>query len=187
MKPTIKNKKLDIILENVKTKKQPSNLEEIGFSIIGGYIFSLLEISDMPEVNLALDLTYDTIKNLTQAVAEEFCFGMNPQSGYSIDQNIEIAEKTIASYLIGLALNEENAKIEVIEQKKKTANESGALSLTCFCGESSVDFISEIEGSVRFSNNKLILNMDTAIDAYKHLTGIDLSQFDVESMEGTFS
>ena len=61
---------------------------------------------------MKLDLTYDTVGGLLTAVGYEMLAGK--PSGYSLNETIEIAEKTIASYLMLLAMNEHNASLNII-------------------------------------------------------------------------
>ena len=134
MKPTIKNKSLKKILENGKNVKNSNDIQESGLTIVGGYVYSLLEIAEWPEVNLPLDLTYGTVKNLTTTIGWEFSAGQKPGSGYSVKENVEMAEKTIASYLACLAMNEENADIIIKETKKRSLTETGELTATTVRG-----------------------------------------------------
>ena len=182
MKPTIKNKALKRILENGKNVKMSSDIQENGLTIIGGYVYSLLEITEWPEVNLPLDLTYGTVKNLPAAIGWEFSAGQNPGSGYSTERNIAIAEKTIAAYLDCLAMNEENASIVIKVTKERTSTDMGELTATCVRGIASVDFLGEIADCVSYLDKNLIVNMDKAVDAYRTLTGKDLTQYGVDGL-----
>lgn len=181
-----KNKALKKIIENGKNEKVSHDIQENGLTIIGGYVWSLLEIAELPEVNLPLDLTYETVENLPAAIGWEFSIGQKPGSGYSVEKNVEIAEKTIAAYLDCLAMNEENAGIIIKVTKERTSTNMGELTATCVRGIASVDFLGEITGSVSFSDKKLTVNMDKAICAYKALTGKDLKQYGVDGLIGEF-
>ena len=130
--------------------------------------------------------TYETVENLPAAIGWEFSIGQKPGSGYSVENNVKIAEKTIAAYLDCLAMNEENAGIIIKVTKERTSTNMGELTATCVRGIASVDFLGEITGSVSFSDKKLTVNMDKAICAYKALTGKDLKQYGVDELIGEF-
>ena len=192
MDPVFKNPTLKIIIKKGKNAKTDGTTRDIGFSMIGGYVYSLLEVAGWPEVKLDLDLTYATVKNLAPAIAWEFSAGMNPKSGYTAEQNVEIAEKTLASYLMCLALNEENAVITVKEAKDRSVETINSPSrwsgfdINVSRGIVTVNFLKEIIGSVTISGNKLTVRTDKAIKTYKTLTGNDLSGCGVEGLTGEF-
>ena len=56
---------------------------QLGTLYMVEYISSLLEIVEEPGVNLKLDLTYETIKNLPGVIAHQFMVGKN--SRYSLE------------------------------------------------------------------------------------------------------
>ena len=192
MKLSIKNPVIKTILKKGETGKASGSTAEIGHAIIGGYVYSLLDVAGFPEVNIKLDLTYKTIKELPKAIAWEFSVGMNRKSVYTISQNIEIAEKSIASYLMLLAVNEENAELVVSEASDRNIKTISApdrwsgFDITARRGIAGVDFLKEIHGSVFINNSELTIQMDKAIKAYKNLTGKDLGLYGVDGLIGSF-
>ena len=82
---------------------------QLGMHYMVGYLSSLIEIAEHPVVNLKLDLSYETVRNLPGVIAQQFMAGEN--SGYSTEVNMEIAQKTIATYLTLLAANQHGLTI----------------------------------------------------------------------------
>ena len=82
---------------------------QLGMIYMVGYLSSLIEIAENPRVNLKLDLTYETVRNLPGVIAHQFMVGKN--SGYSLEECTEIAQKTIATYLTLLAANQHGLTI----------------------------------------------------------------------------
>ena len=193
MKPTIKNIAIQTILERGKNEATTGTALELGYSMVGGYVASMLEIIEGEKLPVPLDLTYKTVGNLPEAIGWVFAACISPGSEYSIEQSVEIAEKTLAAYLICLALNEENAEIDVQEPQDESDETvfspvkwSGFRVLSRL-GTVAVDFLQEIHGSVTFTDQQLTGQMESAVSAYQRLTGKDLAALGVESFSGDFS
>ena len=205
MKLNIKNKKIedainfenkfniskaDILSANTEKIVKSMSMEQIGMNILWGYVSSLAEIAEDDYVNLELDLTYDTVKNLALAAAYEFVAGSNPASGYSQKQNIETAEKTIAAYLMFLSINDDNCELHITEQKTfpeegfTVTNKWSVVDIYVISDLRKFDFLEAIHGDVTVSGNELIVNMENIMSVYKQATRKDLAEYGVDSITG---
>ena len=148
---THKISKLSVI-DGAKIYEKASTQEK-GLSVLLGYVSSYVEIANIPDINLPLDLTYNTVGNLATALCYLFMIGRN--SHYKDAQNIEILEKTIAAYLYFLAANEHDIKINVKPDAK-----------------------SKKWTGVRITASKAI----GELSSYKNLTGVDLTDYSVDDV-----
>lgn len=167
-----------------------TNLEEKAMFILLGYVSSLHEISEYPEVGIDIDLTYGTVQNVLSVVLEEFAAGMSPCSKYSLDENIEIAEKTIAAYFMFLAINDDNASLSFDYDHTFPNNyeESLAGIRVYLCSRlGRCNLLKEIHGSVFYTERTITIYVDRLIDAYKKITGKNLAEYGVEFSQGVFA
>lgn len=163
--------------------------EQRGLQFQCSFITSLLEIADFPEVMLSLDLTYETIGNLLTVIGYEF----SAQRGaYDNSTNINILEKSIASYLTWLAANEHNLKIEVTEKRYTDPLQMqwDPLWHGCnivVCGSLiKEDFLDAIHGQITVTDKKLTIRMRNIIVSYKRITGHDLTADGVDDVQIEF-
>ena len=160
---------------------------EAAMCFMVGYLSSLLEVAEFPEVNLKLDLTYGTIENLPGAIAYEFMVGMN--SGYSSAENIEIAEKTIATYLTLVAMNEHKltytVKVGEFDAKNPSKNFTG-ISVMVNNILAQYDFLDAAHGCLQYKANEITVLVSDVCIAYKNLTGVDLKEIGLDDMQAEF-
>ena len=160
---------------------------EAAMCFVVGYISSLIEVAEYPEVNLKLDLTYETIENLPDAIAYEFMVGMN--SGYSLNENIEIAEKTIASYLTFVAMNEHQLAYTVkegtLDPKNPGKNFTG-ISVMVNNMLAQCNFLEAAHGCLQYKENEITVLVSDVCKAYKNLTGVDLKEFGLDDLQAEF-
>ena len=155
--------------------------EDVAYSILWGYISSIVEISDTPQVKAPIDLTYNTVKNLPYLAGYAFVGSRCNRDSDAIC--IDTAEKTIAAYLYFLAANEHNTKILVnIPGTGKWADYFDISAQSLFA---KADFLSDMKGQVVLVKDDLLeIHMDKVINSYKIITGIDLKDHGVDSMRG---
>ena len=196
MKTIVKNKQIQEMLEfeekydlnNLTLEEQRKvypklSLKETIMHIFYGYYQSLSDLVENSEYKMKLDLTYDTVGGLLTAVVYEMLAGK--PSGYSLNETIEIAEKTIASYLMLLAMNEHNALLNII-RSIEYQNESfdigirwaTALKVLIANAVSQFDFLEAIHGKVKMRNGEIRINPRQIADKYKNLTGVDLYSYE---------
>ena len=146
---------------------------DIVMNIMLGYISSLDEIAETPEIDLHLDLTYDTIKDFPTAVAYEF--GAFEDTSSPFDNKVEIAIKTIASYLTFLAANEHGLEIigEFCGDHNAPDTYSGLFALVGTINARE-DFLAAAAGCVEFNGKDLEVYYSKIRDAYMRVTGVDL-------------
>ena len=170
-------KKIDIT-----SNQAPQSYTETAMGIMHGYLSSLKEVANFPEVNLEIDLSYENTKNLLEIIAYEFIVGIN--SDYSKDECIEIAEKTIASYFTFLASNEHDLSIKV-NSLNDTKAPNTYIGLCILINDHNI--LSSISGCVKCENNVLTIYTSKLRDMYAALTGVDLSQYGIEDAEFDFN
>lgn len=162
--------------------------EEMGMSILWGYVSSLCEVSKDLAVNAELDLTYSTMLNFMKAVGGVFASVSNPLAGNAEKTIAEIIEKTIASYLMLLAINDDKANIFFSRDIGTSAAElyspvkwSGIkIEIGNMLWKS--DFLDAIHGTATVKGNELIVRTDKIVRAYQQLTGKNLADFGMEDM-----
>lgn len=156
---------------------------EMALNILWGYVSSLIEHSEMSTKKTPIDLTYNTVKNLPYFTGCEFV-GCRC-NGDSDAECIDVAEKSIASYLYFLAANEHNTKIHV-EQRPGTGKWADYFEICAQGPFMKADFLSDMKGQVVLvEDNVLEIYMDKVIVSYKMITGVDLKDYDVDSMQGS--
>ena len=161
--------------------------KELAMCYMEGYLSSLIEVAEYPEVNLKLDLTYETVENLPNAIAYEFLVGMN--SGYSLAENIEIAEKTIATYLTLLAMNEHQLTYTVRDEEfdpKNPGKNFTGISVIVNKMFIQCNFLEAAHGCLKYKANEITVLVSNVCKAYKNLTGVDLKEFGLDDLQGTF-
>jgi len=165
--------------EDIKTM----GATEVAMNIMANYLISLIRVSEFPGVNLELDLTYATIGSLPAVIGYEFITGKN--SGRSLAENIEIAEKTVASYLTLLALNLHNSAV-VGAATGDINNRNTFSSVEVMVGTvfSKVNFLAAMRGQVRYEGTKLTVCLSNIRDAYKQATGVDLTEYSSHFEDG---
>lgn len=157
--------------------------EDMAYQMLWGYIYTILEISEDPMVKIPLDLTYSTVENLPRLVGGAFLASRN--QGDSDAESIEIAEKTVASYLYFLATNEHGTKIQV--EKSSNGKWASALEISAQALFIKADFLSDMKGQVILvKDNLLEIRMDKVISSYKVVTGVDLKDYCVDSAQCEF-
>ena len=152
---------------------------EKALAILWGYVSSLIEHSELPEINAPLDLTYNTVKNLPRLAGCEF--GGCRNKGDSEAECMDVAAKAIASYLYFLAANEHNTKIRV-DEYPYTGKWADYFEISTQGTFIKVDFLSDMKGQiVAIEDNILEIYMDNVINSYKTITGINLKEYGVDS------
>lgn len=167
---------------------EKATAEEMGMSILWGYVSSLCEVSKDLAVNAELDLTYSTMLNFMKAVGGVFASVSNPLAGNTEKTIAEIIEKTIASYLMLLAINDDKANIFFSRDIGTSAAElyspvkwSGIkIEIGNMLWKS--DFLDAIHGAATVKGNELIVRTDKIVRAYQQLTGKNLADFGMEDM-----
>ena len=156
-----------------------STAEEIGMNMLWGYVSTLIEVSGFPELAKPLDLTYDTLPHLLDALSYLYLLG--PSGGYSEEQNVEITEKVSAAYLTFLAANEHGHPILVRRVSDPEDRKDGSFwnGFEIRVGTTSfqADFLKMLHGAVTPGDNTLSIRFGDASDAYGMLTGKDLKDF----------
>lgn len=154
---------------------------EKGMNVLYGFVNSLIEVSEFPEINIDLDLTYKTIEGLLPAIAYEFMVGCN--SGYSFDENIDIAEKTIAAYLMFLCANEHDYQIKVTKPDICNPNiDWSGMIIKIDNGTKSYDMLDNLRGCVKSKNGVIVIEIEKIIRAYQSITAVDLKQYKWEDV-----
>ena len=162
----------------VSKRQAKLSIDDTMKEILSGYMSTFFEaVSDGPK----LDVTYDTVKNLSSALSKLFAF--QKAKMMPIPQNIRTIGMTLASYLALLAINEHNAKISAI-RRKKTADflMADVIDMLVTIGGKSVSLLEPCslsinQNSVLMLNNPgLTIEIDRAVAAYKELTNVDLSE-----------
>lgn len=162
----------------------------IGEHIIGGYLFSLLEIAQM--AGEKLDLTYDTIKNIYKVLGYMY---MAESETYPPDENRTIVGKTVAVYMMALCANVHNCEInyENVVSPLMAKETMRALMTNTWSGITAqvgkleqIDFYTVGVDSVLENpippHNGFVVDFTGPIEAYKKATGDDLRQYGLEEI-----
>lgn len=152
--------------------------EQRAMSALLNYLTTMLKVTELPEVNAQIDLTYDTAQNLTEVLLCSFSILNN--SDTEMDEIIVIIEGVIASYLSLLAANEHNVHINAVKAKRFGFRKKLNIILSSETGEAG--FFEDISGMVTASEEYIKIDMERISSAYKKLTGIDLTQYNINSV-----
>ena len=154
--------------------------EEIGMNMLWGYVSSLIEISEFPELQKPLDLTRGTLPHLIDVLCYQYLLGK--EAGDAEERSAEIAEKAVAAYLTLLAANEHGDRISVgrapVLIPEATADRELWTGFSIEVGNDlcRVDFLKTVLGGIVPEKGGLRLRLDGALDAYRLLTGKDLRE-----------
>lgn len=142
------------------------------------YVMTMLKVTELPEVDVQLDLTYDTADNFLEVVLCSFSILNN--SNTEMGEIIRILESVIASYLSLLAANEHNVHINAVKAKRFGFRKKLNIILSSETGEA--NFFEDISGMVTASEKYIKIDMERIISSYKKLTGTDLSEYNINSV-----
>ncbi len=185
------NPKIDEMLKNAidtenrseekrQKKTESMSASEMGESIIAGYWLTFFsqakKTNDFSYEQFNMDCFGEDIKNLFQLVIRES----------TLDRTKEVIAKTIAAYLYGLAMNEENCGIYVSRMRTELTAKDAKLpplwanAFSVKTGkEDRKDFLEAALESLQYPvkiAGGLYLNMKPFVKAYKKATGVDLSE-----------
>ena len=157
-------------------------MEQRAYKFIMGYLHSITRALESKSDTMKLDLTYETVENMYTGLGALFQWQKHQK--VQTEMNIQIIEKSIAAYLILLAINEHNAAISVTP-KKQLGGWSGCDIVLEKSGKK-VDFLKDITGKVYFKGGKLIIYMKQLMATYKDFTGKDLAECGIDDIEISF-
>ena len=167
-----------------------STSEEIGMNMLWGYVSSLIEISEFPELGRPLDLTYGTLSHIVDVVSYQYLIG--PNAGYTEERNLEIAEKAVAAYMTFLAANEHGYRITVRQAGELSRDVTGDGELwTGFeikVGHTlyQADLLKTVHGRIYHDEGTLYLRLDELRETYRLLTGKDPGEYGIGNIRVHF-
>ncbi len=193
MNIVIKNNHIQELLNMYNRMASLSNKEEqeymskcnntqLGEYLIMGYVADMLRNS--AEINRELDLSYDTVENITPTLNPRFreiCEMKNPRQSNALS-----LAKSLASYLFLLAMNEHNCTLKVNQMATAiipaSQNEGplwgGVLRIKTGIRRE-LDYLPAVIEGVQMlpvpSKPLLMFTMNPVIRAYRSSTGIDLT------------
>ena len=165
-------------------KKNNVPKDRMYFQILIGYVSSLGDIASDKIVNLDLDLTYNTVKNLPIVIA----YGFNGWSNCSLNERIDISVKSLAAYLMLLCVNEHNCGIQINIPAIYTAdslNHGWSGAYVCTGTKQKKDLLNIAKESVKYESKTLTIDTEKLNTAYKEMTGVDLSKYGLDGIEAT--
>lgn len=142
------------------------------------YVMTMLKVAVLPEVDVQLDLTYDTADNFLEVVLCSFSILNN--SDTEMGEIIRILESVIASYLSLLAANEHNVHINAVKAKRFGFRKKLNIILSSETGEA--NFFEDISSMVTASEKYIKIDMERVCYSYKKLTGIELTKYNINSV-----
>lgn len=155
-------------------------------AIIGAYTVELAKAAG--EAGLTLDLTYETIKNISAAAM--ILYNQQHINGYEDERNKRVTCRTIAGYFVVLAINNHDCSIEVkaySNKKNETRPEQWADRYVIKLNlKKNSDFLQHIWDGADDTpieiENGFMIDVDSLIEAYERLTGVNLVEKGLANM-----
>ena len=172
---------------------------DIVFSIVRGYFLSFCDYIEKAEEVFSgsptLDLTYDTVKNLTSILWLQYNDYVVLNGG-DAPRAISIAKKTLASYLMLLCMNEHGclpdiSKQDDFEEIIATPIASATRSDNTWCGmtikvgiKEKIDLIKEVDNAVKITKRgNFRIRLSHVAEMYKRMCGVDLYKCGISDYE----
>lgn len=184
-------KMVDLLFENIgldtnglAEKAAGLSIHEIGQSITGAFVSDLL--TESADTDVPLELTYDTVKELTACAARLYTYNISV-NGMEIAHAKSLFCRMIAAYLIYLCANEHGCKLDVSKlASAPSPSEDEKYWASCIeiriGNKSKVNFlVAAIEGMKFSSLRKSVTGQEwysvaPLVEAYKKATGADLAE-----------
>lgn len=155
------------------------------FQILIGYASSLDDIANDEDVNLDLDLTYNTVKNLPLVIA----YGFKCWADCTTAERVDISAKSLAAYLTLLCENEHQCGIELIKPflyNEKIINYGWCGNIFRTGVKEKKDLLGIAKESVRYADSSLIIEDEAIRQAYREMTGVELSEYGYDGLTAVF-
>ncbi len=162
--------------ESTEIFKHSTN-EQRGLSALYGYLVPLAKTAAVKEIDLPLDLTYNTADNFLTVMLGMYSICIQSMEP---DECSAIMEHTIASYLYFLGANEHDLALRVAPLSRNPFRKKLRITLVSQKGEA--DFFMDVKGMVSASKSNLKIDMEQVLRSYKTITGIDLTQFGIDNV-----
>lgn len=183
-------------------KKNNFTDERIFFSIMIGYLSSVCEMADeyndQTDENVSLDLTYDTVANLPVILGYQY-FAYVRSGSFTSEKALEIANKTLAAYLMILCMNEHmcfptvsrlnnyDAIMKSIAGDNDLTHQDSWLGYTIKVGvNKEYDLLQELGQVVKISASGVFrIRISRLVELYKQMCGVDLREKGLDDFETT--
>ena len=206
--PTIKTdyeyfkKTLGLSIEETSrlwTKNKFSEERKV-FSILIGYLDSICDIADrcenQYEPHPMLDLTYETVEHLPLVLGHQY-FSYVESGLYTGEKALEIANKTLAAYLMLLCMNEHMcfptvSRLNNFEDIRKslgsdmhTTHKDSWMGCTIKVGvDKEMDLLTELGNVIRVSaSGAFRVRISRLVELYKQMCGVDLREMGLDDFE----
>jgi hypothetical protein len=183
------------------TRNNYSN-ERMVFSILIGYLSSLGEMADeyndQTDDKVSLDLTYDTVANLTTVLGYQY-FAYVRSGSYTSEKALEIVNKTLAAYLMLICMNEHmcfptvsrlnnyDAIMKSIAGDNDLSHQDSWMGYTVKVGvNKEYDLLQELGQVVKVSSSGVFrIRISRLVELYKQMCGVDLREKGLDDFEAT--
>lgn len=183
-------------------KKNNFTDERIIFSIMIGYLSSVCEMADeyndQTDENVSLDLTYDTVANLPAVLGYQY-FAYVRSGSFTSEKALEIANKTLAAYLMILCMNEHmcfptvsrlnnyDAIMKSIAGDNDLTHQDSWMGYTIKVGvNKEYDLLQELGQIVKVSASGVFrIRISRLVELYKQMCGVDLREKGLDDFEAT--
>lgn len=183
-------------------KKNNFTDERIIFSIMIGYLSSVCEMADeyndQTDENVSLDLTYDTVANLPAVLGYQY-FAYVRSGSFTSEKALEIANKTLAAYLMILCMNEHmcfptvsrlnnyDAIMKSIAGDNDLTHQDSWMGYTIKVGvNKEYDLLQELGQVVKVSASGVFrIRISRLVELYKQMCGVDLREKGLDDFEET--
>ena len=183
-------------------KKNNFTDERIIFSIMIGYLSSVCEMADeyndQTDENVSLDLTYDTVANLPLVLGYQY-FAYVRSGSFTSEKALEIANKTLAAYLMILCMNEHmcfptvsrlnnyDAIMKSIAGDNDLTHQDSWMGYTIKVGvNKEYDLLQELGQIVKVSASGVFrIRISRLVELYKQMCGVDLREKGLDDFEAT--
>lgn len=175
---------MDLGTQKAIAKVAECGINEFGQSVAGAFISDLF--SDSAKSNVSLDLSYDTVNELTVCAARVYNHNINV-NGMEPAHAKRLFCRMIAAYLIYLCANEHDCKLDVRKlSSAPSPSEDEKYWASCLeikiGNKTKVDFlVAAIEGVKCASTKNMLTGQDwysvaPLVEAYKKATGVNLAE-----------
>lgn len=183
-------------------KKNNFTDERIIFSIMIGYLSSVCEMADeyndQTDENVSLDLTYDTVANLPAVLGYQY-FAYVRSGSFTSEKALEIANKTLAAYLMILCMNEHmcfptvsrlnnyDAIMKSIAGDNDLTHQDSWMGYTIKVGvNKEYDLLQELGQVVKVRASGVFrVRISRLVELYKQMCGVDLREKGLDDFEET--
>lgn len=183
-------------------KKNNFTDERIIFSIMIGYLSSVCEMADeyndQTDENVSLDLTYDTVANLPLVLGYQY-FAYVRSGSCTSEKALEIANKTLAAYLMILCMNEHmcfptvsklnnyDAIMKSIAGDNDLTHQDSWMGYTIKVGvNKEYDLLQELGQVVKVRASGVFrVRISRLVELYKQMCGVDLREKGLDDFEET--